>query len=185
VTRQASSALNVGLEIGHDFSDAGSAFAQMQSLQPGSVDPVQVQQTAAPFENNYGAVFARFSRNRTGLQLRLGYTDEGYDAQPLFDRKRISLDLSLQRNLNSYLSAHLSSNYSRQEFEELDRKFADLSATLGLRWGVSRTSFISVDYRYLDRNDDQSGADFRANELWLRFAYLVGAEANAGGFGGP
>jgi hypothetical protein len=185
VTRQASSALNVGLEIGHDFSDAGSAFAQMQSLQPGSVDPVQVQQTAAPFENNYGALFARFSRNRTGLQLRLGYTDEGYDAQPLFDRKRISLDLSLQRNLNSYLSAHLSTNYSRQEFEELDRKFADLSATLGLRWGVSRTSFVSVDYRYLDRNDDASGADFRANELWVRFAYLVGAEVSAGGFGGP
>ncbi|MEO8062848.1 MAG: outer membrane beta-barrel protein [Pseudomonadota bacterium] len=185
MTRQASPSLNVGLEVGHDFSDAGSAFAQVQSLQPGSVDPVPVQQTATPFENNYGAVFARFSRNRTGLQLRLGYTDEGYDAQPLFDRKRISLDLSLQRSLNSYLSAHVSTNYSRQEFEELDRKFADISATLGLRWGVSRTSFVSVDYRYLDRNDDQSGADFRANELWVRFAYLVGDNVAAGGFGGP
>ena len=183
--RRASSSLSVGLELGHEFSDAGDAFANLQVNQPGSTDPVPVQQTAAPFESNYGTVFGQFSRNRTGIQLRAGYYDESYETQPLFDRTRITLDLNLSRTLNSVLSGNFRAGYSSQKFETLDRKFADLTATLGLRWNVSRTAFLSVDYQYLNRNDDNSAADYRANELWVRFGYLVGTDVASGGFGGP
>ena len=48
-----------------------------------------------PFENTYGTVFARFTRNRTGIAAaRRGINDESYDAQPLFDRKRLTFDLT-------------------------------------------------------------------------------------------
>ena len=182
LTRRASSSLTVGLELGHDFSDAGNEFANLQADQPGSTDPVSVQQTAMPFENTYGSVFGRFARNRTGLQLRAGYYDESYDAQPLFDRKRITLTLSVDRTLNASLSAIVSANYSRQEYDALDRKFADLAATFGVRWKVSRSSFVSFDYQYLNRNDDEGGSDYSASEIWVRFGYLVG-EGAAGGRG--
>ena len=177
VRRRTSTSLTLGAELGHDFSDSGNAFAELQLIQPGSTEPVAVQQTAAPFENNYGTIYAEFSRNRTDVRLRAGYYDESYQAQPLFDRKRTTLDLSLNRNLNAALSVHCNANYSRQEFESLDRKFTDLNATLGVRWGVGRSTSVSFDYTFMDRNDDASGADYRVNEVWVRFGYQVGAGA--------
>jgi hypothetical protein len=185
IKRRTSPSLTLGLGLGHDFSDAGNAFVNQQSQQPGSVDPVPVQQTAAPFENTYATAFAQFSRNRTDLQLRVGYYKESYDGQPLFDRKRTTLDLAVNRNLNSSLSGHISANYSRQQYAELDREFADIIGTLGLRWNTGRSSFLKVDYQFVSRNDDSGGTDYRANEIWVRFAYLVGEDASAGSFGNP
>lgn len=117
--------------------------------------------------------------------MRAGYYKEGYDGQPLFDRKRTTLDLALNRNLNSSLSAHLSANYSRQQYAELDRKFSDVIGTLGLRLNTGRSSFLKVDYQFVSRNDDSGGVDYSANEIWVRFAYLVGEDASAGSFGNP
>ena len=181
--RRTSTSLTVGLELGHDFSDAGNAFADLQVNQPGSTEPVPVQQTATPFENTYGTVYGQFSRNRTDILLRAGYYDEGYQAQPLFDRKRITLELGLNRNLNASLSAHCNANYSRQEYDALNRKFTDLTANLGVRWSVGRSTSVSFDYSFMDRNDNASDSDYRANEIWVRFGYQVG-EGASGRFGG-
>jgi hypothetical protein len=181
--RKVSVATTVGIELGHDFSDAGDAFANLQALQPGSLEPVPVQQTATPFENTYGILFGRFTRNRTGMQLRLGYYDESYDDQPLFDRKRYTLDLALHRDISSVMSARLGANYSRQEYETVDQDFADLKASLGVRWNTGRSSYLSFEYQYLDRSDDAAG-DYNASELWLRFAYQVGEDVSGESSGG-
>lgn len=184
-TRQVSPALAVGIKLGHDFSDAGAAFANLQDDQPGSIDPVPVQQTASPFENTYGTIFGQFNRNRTALQLRLSYYDEQYDSQPELDRTRQTLDLSLSRDLNASLSAHASAYFSRQDFETLDHEFTDLMAVLGLRWNFGRVSFLSFDYQFYDRNDDTAGDDYSASEVWVRLSYLVGEGVSSGAFNGP
>jgi hypothetical protein len=184
LVRRTSSSLSVGLELGHDLSDAGNAFVQAQELQPGSVDPVSVQQTSMPFENTYGAIFSRFARQRTGIQLRAAYYDEQYEALPLLDRTRITIDASVSRDLNAAVRAHMGINYSRQEYESLDRDFNDLSARLGLRWSLGRLTQLSVDYQYMDRSDSQNAFDYDASELWVRLAYQVGDGPRDGGYGG-
>ena len=126
-------------------------------------------------------MFGRYTHNRTGALLRLGYYDEKYDAEPLFDRKRYTLDLTLTRDLNAVTSARLGVNYSGQKYQTFDHDFSDLKATLGLRWNFGRSSFVSLEYQYLDRNDD-AGGDYNANELWLRFAYQVGGAASGDSF---
>lgn len=180
LTRRSSSALTLGLELGHEFSDAGRAFVQQQQLQPGAVDPVLVQQTGAPFESVYGAVTAQFSRNRTSMNVRLARYDEQYDALPLFDRERLTADFTLQRNLNAALVANFAAHYARQEYESFEREISDLSASLGLRWSIGRATSLSFEYRYLDRADDIEGGDYRANELWVRAAWRVGAGVGGG-----
>jgi hypothetical protein len=184
LTRRASSALTMGLELGHDFSDAGDSFVNLQAGQPGSTDPVPVQQTTLPFENTYGSIFGRFARNRTGIELRAGYHDEGYDLLPLFDRKRTTLDLNLDRSLNAALSVLVSADYSHQDYEAIDSEFTDLTARFELRWKLGRSTIVSFEYAYLDRNDESNGTDYTStgndytsNELWVRFGYLVGAGA--------
>jgi hypothetical protein len=180
LTRRASTALTVGLELGHDFSDAGNAFVDLQASQPGSADPVPVQQTTLPFENTYGTIFGRFSRNRTGIEVRAGYYDEGYDAQPLFDRKRTTFAVTLDRSLNAALSALVGADYSHQDYEALDSQFTDLTARFELQWKVGRSTVVSFDYHYLSRNDDSNLSDYDANEVWVRFGYLVGDGAASG-----
>jgi hypothetical protein len=177
VTRRASSSLTVGLELGQDFSDAGAAFVDLQENQPGSTDPVPVQQTSLPFENTYGTVFARYSRNRTGIAFHAGYYDESYDAQPLYDRKRTTFDLSVDRSLNAALSALVRVDYSRQDYDVLDSQFTDLTASFELRWKVGRSTHVTFEYEYLSRDDDATGLDYTSNELWVRFGYLVGQGA--------
>ncbi len=184
LVRRASSALSVGVELGHDLSDAGNAFVQLQELQPGSTDPVAVQQTSMPFENTYGAIFSRFSRQRTGINMRAGYYDEQYEALPLLDRTRLTFDLLISRTLNAAMTAHAGVNYSRQEYDSLDRDFADITARLGMRWNVGRVTQLSVDYQYLDRSDSQNLFDYDASELWVRIAYQVGEGPRDGGYGG-
>jgi len=180
LTRRASPALTVGLELGHDFSDAGSSFVDLQASQPGSTDPVPVQQTTLPFENTYGTVFGRFSRNRTSLELRAGYYDEGYDALPLYDRKRTTFEFSVERSLNAALSALVSADYSHQDYDSLDYQFSDLTAKFEVHWKVGRSTVVSFDYHYLTRNDDANATDYSSNEVWVHFGYLVGAGAASG-----
>jgi hypothetical protein len=182
LTRRASPALTVGLELGHDFSDAGNSFVDLQANQPGSTDPVLVQQTSLPFENTYGTIYSRFSRNRTGIELRVGYYDEGYDSQPLYDRKRTTLQFSVDRSLNAALSALVRADYSRQDYDVLDTQFSDLTANFELQWRVGRMTSLSFEYAYLSRNDDANESDYSSNEVWVRFGYLVG-EGAAGGAG--
>ena len=184
MTRQASSALKVGVELGHEFSDAGSSFVQMQEQQPGSMDPVSVQQTAAPFLNEYVEVFSQFMRNRTGMDLRAGVYDETYEGVPQLDRKRLKLELNLQRSLSPTLTARASANYSSYDYSEISRKFSELEATMGLSWLLGRVTSLSIDYTFSDRNDDDSSDEYRANEVWLRFGYQVGQGASGGASSG-
>lgn len=181
VSRQASSALKVGVSLGHDLSDAGNAFLQLQDLQTTTPGAVPVQQTAAPFENTYGTVYADFSRHRTDILLRAGYYDEKYETVPLLDRQRLALDLRLNRFLSSAVRARLDVNYSRQEYSRLDREFADFTVTIGTNWALGRATSISLDYMYLDRSDDADTTSFRSNELWLRVAYRIEDKAAGSG----
>jgi hypothetical protein len=185
ISRQASSALTVGLELGHEISDAGNSFAQQQGVQPGDLDPVSVQQTSSPFLNEYLEVFGTFMRNRTSFDFRAGHYEETYQDMPLFDRERLSLDLSAQRSLSPMLTAQATANYSRSEYTATGREFSEIRATLGARWSLGRASSINVEYAYLDRSDDVSAVDFNANQLWLRFAYIVGEGASGGSSAGP
>ena len=53
-----------------------------------------------------------------------------------------------------------------------------------MRWKIGRATVVSLDYQYLQRDDDASvSRTISANELWLRFGYLVGEGVAGGGFG--
>lgn len=180
ISRTVSSALTVGLEFGHDISDAGNSFAYQQGQQPATTDPVSVQQTSSPFLNEHLSVFGNFMRNRTGMGARLGYFEETYEALPEFDRKRLALEAHVQRALTPMLSAQARVDYSRNEYTASAREFAELRLTLGASWALGRHSAIHVEYGFFDRTDDVGVVEYSANQLWLRFAYNVGESAGAG-----
>lgn len=182
--RRVSSSLSIGIEMGHELTEAGNAFVQLQQMQPGVVDPVTVQQTSLPFENTYGTIFTRFSRQRTGINFRASHFDEQYEGLPLFDRKRLLLEGTLSRDLNAAISVHVGVTYNSQEYEALDRELTDVTGRLGMRWNVGRVTSVNVDYQYLDRRDNQDLLDYDASELWVRFAYQVGGSPRDGGYGG-
>lgn len=186
LTRRISTSATLAFEVGHDYSDSGTSFVELQSLQPGSTDPVPVQQTATPFENTYALLNLRYSWHRTELLVRASFNDEVYDDQPTFDRTRVTFEANVERDLNAALEAHLGVNYSQQDYESLNRQFADKTASIGVRWNFGRYSYLSLDYQYLDRDDDLDLAKYQANEAWLRFSYMVGEDvARGAGFGGP
>jgi hypothetical protein len=184
LSRHTSSALTVGFELGHEFSDAGNSFVQQQAQQPGSTDPVSAQQTSAPFQNEFLSVFTDFARNRTSFGLRAGYYEETYESLPLFDRERSVLQANVRRSLSATLTARAGVNYSKFEYSEAARKFSELDATLGVVWRLGRNTSLSVDYIHLDRSGDEGAVEYGANELWVRIGYLVGEGAGFGSSSG-
>ena len=178
VSRQASPALTFGMELGHEFSDAGTSFVQQQELQPGSTDPVSIQQVALPFVNEYAELFGDFMRNRTGIELRLGFYDETYDQAPFYDRKRTAIDFRVQRTLSPSLAAHVQANYSHSDYTQQNRDFADLTASIGVNWQVGRLTSVDINYTYVDRSGD--GSDYSSNQIWIRIGYLVGEGVGSG-----
>ncbi len=179
VSRKASEALTVGAKLGHEFSDAGASFVQQQALQPGSTNPVSVQQTATPFVNEYAELFGHFTRNRTDLNGRVGFYDETYDQQPLFDRRRLSIDVGVERTMSPTMVGRIHANYARNQYTEVDREFSDLNVTAGLSWQVGRLTSVDFDYTYVTRKDD-AAPDYSSNQVWIRFGYLVGEGVSSG-----
>lgn len=179
ISRKASAALTVGAELGHEFADAGNTFVREQAQQPGSTDPVYVQQIATPFVNEYVEVYANYVRNRTDLDLRLGMHDETYDTLPLYNRRRLEVDLGVERTVAPNLAAHLYANYSHSDYPKLDRQFSDLTATLGVNWQIGRLTSVDINYTFVDRNDD-GAPDYSSNQLWIRIGYLVGEGVGSG-----
>ena len=86
--------------------------------------------------------------------------------------------LTLERDLNSALSANVGANYSRQDYESLGSQFSDHDREFGHALEVRALDQpCQLDYEYLDRSDDASTAEYSANEFWVRFGYLVGEGA--------
>ena len=91
VTRQISAATKLSLNLGREFSNQGSAFQFQQGLGGVNLQTQSVTQTTDPFTSKYADVGLDFQRGRTGLGASIGYFDESYSRQTLFDRSRINL----------------------------------------------------------------------------------------------
>ncbi len=169
LTRRVSPSSTVYLEGGQDFSDAGTIFRQLQSGEPTQFRTQPVQRVANPFTNTFGTLGWNFRRHRTGIDLRASYFEEEYEAASEFDRERLVGDLFLSRNLSSVTEATIRVSYSRQEYVEMSREFADLMSSLSFSWRLGRMSYLTAEYAYYDRSDDVPTDEYSENEFWLLF----------------
>ena len=180
LSRSISSSSTLSFDGGYEYSDAGDVFRQLQQSAPRTAATTQpVQRTANPFRNTYGTLRWNFEGNRTGFGANLGAFDEDYEVQSQFDRRRIEYGLSAHRELSRAVSIGVSGRYSDEDYQSLDRQFAETSGEASLLWRIGRMSYITLQYMYWDRSDDLETGEYTENQVWLRFGVSGGGSDEA------
>jgi hypothetical protein len=179
LTRRTSPASALSLTLGHDLSDAGQSFRELQDLD-GAEGTQPVQPTSNPFVNNYGTLGWAFDRGRTGFGASVSHFDEAYDNSPGLDRKRDSFGVHARRNLTPSLQARAAIARSKEDLEQSSEEFSELYGTVQLQWSAGVHLSLDLQYEYFDGEGDGELRDYTENRLWLRFAWSFGRVAGEG-----
>lgn len=179
-SRKVSPSSTVGFALGHQYSDAGSAFRLEQTLGGANLNTLMVTQTGAPFTSDYASLAWNFQRSRTGFALSADYFKDNYQTPSTLDDKRTQLTARLSRKLTPTLELSVMEQYFRQQFKYLvgnsDETFTDLQ----LRWQAAQSLSIVIDAYRADRHSEAPGTNYAENRFWVRVAYGRPAESRPG-----
>jgi hypothetical protein len=174
-SRRLSAASTATLRAGREFSNSGSAFANLQNTGIIGQEPVAGLQTAQPFTNDYLTVGWQFSRNRTAFDVAASRNEQTYENASVFDQTFTSFSGQFSRNLSPLSSLSLFALYSRGEFRVPDTDYEDLNAGISMSWRVSGHLSLGITYDYFDRSSDMADGEYAENRYWLSISYGRGS----------
>jgi hypothetical protein len=174
VSRRIGRLQELTLDAGREFSSSGSAFAGEQSDEAIGLEPVASRQTVAPFTNEYASLYWSISGHRTEISLGGAWRKHEYQDSNDLNQTLTSVDAGVQRSLTPALTLSLDLAYSSSDFE-VSGDYSDLLGSLALRWRMSRSLSLSLDYTHYDRNSDLAEGDYTENRIMLSIGYGRGA----------
>jgi hypothetical protein len=179
VLRQLTLASNLTLLAGREFANTGAAFATFQGEGPITLDPNAGRQTPEPFLHDYLSLAWYFQRNRTTFSLRAGIDKQDYELADALDQKLTHYGATFRRDLSAVTDIQLDAGQTQGEFTLGGAEYTDTLAGLAFNWGLSRTLFLSLSYRYAHRAGDPLTGEYTENRLWLSIGYRHGSPRNA------
>jgi hypothetical protein len=169
-TRRLSSAAQVSVSLGTEFSDAGNLFrSDLERPEAGGQAGGQagaVLGAGDPFENRFAELGWHFRLNRTGMGLDARRGEERYQTLTALDRAHTSFGVYLERRLTPALTARADARLVRQSFES-GFEDEELQAGAMLSWALGRTLALNLRYDRLDRDSPVALAQFTENRLAL------------------
>ena len=180
LSRQVSPSSVVSLSAGRDFSDSGDSFRLSQSLGGTGQGTISGLQTGTPFRNTYVAAGWNFSRNRTGLNVNVEHFDESYEGASGLDRKRLTLDAQLTRNLTPTLIGNVGGALSREDYDAVTGNYREKTYFAGITQRFGRRLGINAQYQRYRRTSDLAGGGYSENRVWLNFTW--GSTVSRSGF---
>ena len=160
------------VEAGREFADAGSALASNSTIAVVSgLNSNLLTQTAEPYISKYVRLRWEITGHRTGIQASAGVDEQNFELQAPLDRKRYIGTLNITRQLATAITARVTYNYERDDFESSLSDFREATGLVGLNWRVGRRLFVDAsveDYHYTSQSLAGSVNEAR---IWLRLRY--------------
>ncbi len=137
----------------------------------GTIGTAPAAVTSANYTVTYASAGWEYLRNRTTFKLNGQWEKDAYDAQPLLNLNRGTVQLSLERKLTATLSAQLvgsvyRTDYANTSFTETDGL---IGAVLTLRPG--RDLEIKLRGDHASRVADGNGTGYTENRVFLTVGY--------------
>jgi len=170
VDRRLSPSTTLELTVGTQITDAGEVL--QSTLEQGPVGGVTgITATEDPFENRYGTIEWNFSRNRTGLSIGFGWSEDRYERQTTFDRTRYVYDASMSRHLTPFLSAALFGTLTDEQFDTTGLEAEELRAGFSVLWAAGRRFGLNLIVERYDRETSNGVGQFVETRGFLTITY--------------
>lgn len=203
LTRLIGSRSQLSLEVGTQYSDAASQFAQQQNFQgvqsgpvagggaalagggsptqvgvpgvPGGVSTTTI--STDPFKSEYANTTWDLLGARTSLSLGLNLQKEVHQTQTDLNRRLGTLVVTVSRRLSPLLTVNANAAYTRSRFDTTDVNLNTLTLGAGLDWTVSRV--LSLQARFNRQNGSGTGAQrqYTEDRVYIGISYSDGRRA--------
>ncbi len=170
--RQISSASNFALAAGTRILDAADNFRGNQG-NSADIGDTQIQQpTPEPFRENYARSSIEFSSARTSTTAGFGWSEEGYDQRPEFDRQVQRAMLNVTRRLGNSWEFRVFGEFNQFDYDVLQRQDDELRLGASLTWQQLRTLEIELRFERFDRDSTDMASIYTENRAYLGFRYI-------------
>jgi hypothetical protein len=162
-------ALSVG--FGREYSDSGQSLRFLQGVTGVDTDPGSLTASPDPFVSEYFTAGWDATGRRTRLSLAAAHFDQEYPDQPLQNRKQVTADARIARDLGPSLTASLDGSYLREDYVNIVGDYSETTLGIGLNWRVGRLVFLEALIDRVSRSSDSVNSEFDENRVWLRVRY--------------
>jgi hypothetical protein len=177
LSRKLSSAATLKFTVGHDITDGGTAFANMQSGAIGGITTAPAAVSTNNYAVTYGTLAWEYARNRTTIGMSGTWEKDSYHDQPLLDLSRGTAEFRLERKLSSLLTAQLLGRLYRVQYATTDFSETDGLVGAALIFREGRGLEIKLRYDHSSRSVSGEGvvpgvnAGYGENRAFLTIGY--------------
>jgi hypothetical protein len=171
-TRTVSNSTTFTVGGGSRFSDQGDIFRFRQNTSFDIRETEDVVGTATPFRSNYFDVRYNIERDRFGIDLSGGWSDEDYEGRDEFDRELVRFSLFLSRRMTRKLRGDVGVVYAERDFQDLERVDDDTLLQAILSYEIHPAFTASLSFQNLTRSSTNALAEFEENRAFLTFRYI-------------
>jgi hypothetical protein len=151
LSRLLSSVSKLTFTVGHDISDASTAFATLQTGAIGGIITGPGTLSQNNYTATYGSVRWDYARNRTTFAVSGTWEKDSYDGLPLQDLTRGSAEFRVERNLSRGLTAELLGRVYRTDYINTEFSETDGLAGAALTFHEGRALEFKLRYEHSSR----------------------------------
>jgi hypothetical protein len=159
---------------GRELTDVSDTFSDLRGGAAGGIAVAPSAESTGDYLRNYASAGLHLSGSRTTVGLTADWERDTYTVDSVFDVTRSSLELRLDRQLSSVLTAGIFGTLTQSRYVEEQGEIKSRIVGVGATWQASRT--LSVQGRY--SHDFQSTSDagpldfaFSANTIFVSVTY--------------
>jgi hypothetical protein len=175
VARALATRSTLTFEAGQEFANSADAFEAHSAGGNAGLDSYVGRQTAAPFTRRYAGLGWDASGVRTHLAVNVHWDEQDYSSQSQLNESLGSIGASVARDLSAALSANLSAEWGKGNYQAAGGDYTESRFGLGVRWQFAQRMALALSYDHEKRNSDSSLNRYQENRIWLTVGYQRGA----------
>lgn len=167
LSRRLSTASQVTLSAGTEFSDSGNLFRATQGGRGPTREAHSVIGSSDPFENRFAALSWDFERNRTGFGLGAMQSEERYETLTDLDRTVTTFNAYFSRDISRLLDLRLFAWHETEKFNEGSFEDKEFRGGGSLGWNFARTLQLRFQLERFDRGSTDEVTEYTENRASL------------------
>lgn len=180
LSRRVSPDSNIGVALGHVYSDAADAFRIVQAVGGATLNTQPIVAAAAPFVDSYATLAWNFKYLRTMLDLSVDYYRDRYPTDATLNNERTVFGAVVSRQVAPMVQLALTEYLVRWQFDSTNESATESDTGLQLTWRAGRNLSVFVSYFLAKGNSNVQAFQYTENRVWLSIGYGRAAQAPPG-----
>jgi hypothetical protein len=156
---------------GRELTDVSDTFGGLRSGAAGGIAVAATAQTSGDYLRNYVTASLQRTGERTTVGLSANWERDTYAVDSAFDETFGSLQVRLDRQLSSLLSAGVFGMLTQSRYFEQDGQINGRVIGANVTWQASRTLSVQGRYSHVFQSTSAADLGFSANTIFVTLTY--------------